>query len=224
MGYEEIFEFNVPPTNLALSWFNSYSGVIIKTPRAILIFDPVKVRLEECIRADAIIITHEHIDHFDPKLVKELQRKTKAPILTTPFVAANLPHDNIKTLRVGDYVVIKDIELHASRCDHPANEPLSFIISTQSGINVYHPSDSEAFPEMVEIANKFKPDVLLYVGASLVNAAQIANLAHPKVVISFYTDIRSEEKFIEVLKRDAPESQTKLIKRFEVYQYPEDSV
>jgi len=232
---EESFKLAVPQGSLAITWFNSYSGVIVKTPGAILIFDPVKVSLEECIQADAIVITHEHLDHFDPKLARELQQKTAAPILTTPFVAASLRNENVTALRVGDSVVIKDTELHALRCDHPANQPLSFIVSTRpwpdkegggegcldSGITIYHPSDGEVFPEMIEIAQKYDPDILLYVGASSGNAAQIAKLVRPKVVVSFYTDAGSEKSFIEAIRREAPETQAKLIKRFEIYQYPE---
>ena len=240
MGSEEIFKLNVPLGKLAITWFNSYSGVMVKSPGAILIFDPVKVSFEECVRANAIIITHEHLDHFDPKLAKELQQKTRAPILTTPFVAASLLNENVKALRVGDSTTIEDIELHALRCDHPANEPLSFIVSTRplrplpnkvgggEGLLfpcpspvVYHPSDSEAFPEMLEVAVKYKPNILLYVGVSPRGAAQIARLVHPKVVVSFYSDAGSEKKFIEAIRREAPETKARLIKRFEIYQYPE---
>ena len=235
MGFKQIFDFVVSPGKVAITWFNSYYGIIVKTPGAILIFDPVKVSLEECIRASAIVITHEHLDHFDPKLAKELQQKTEAPILTTPFIAASLQNENVRALRVGDSIVIEDTELYALRCDHPGNEPLSFIVSRHpspdkvgggeglldSGITIYHPSDSGVFPEMIEIAEKYKPDILLYVGASLGNAAQIARLVRPKVAVSFYTDVGSERNFIEAMRREAPGTQAKLIKRFEIYQYPE---
>ena len=221
MGFQEIFNLDVPLGKLAITWLNSYSGVIIKTPEAILIFDPVKVSLEECVQANAIVITHEHLDHFAPKLARELQQKTRAPILTTPFIATNLLNESVRAMRVGDSVVIKDTELYALRCDHPANDPLSFIVSTESGITIYHSSDGEAFPEMIEIAETYKPDILLCVGASQVNAAQIARLVNPKVAISFYTDSGSEKSFIEVMRREAPETQVKIIRRFEIYQYPE---
>ena len=235
MGFEEIFNIAVPQGRLAITWFNSYSGVIVKSSRAILIFDPIKVSLDNCIQANAIVITHEHLDHFDPDLARELQQKTKAPILTTPFVAASLPNENVKALRVGDSIVIEDTVLHALRCDHPANQPLSFIVSTHpspdkvgrgeglldSGITIYHPSDGEVFLEMIEIAQEYKPDIVLYVGASPRNAAQIAKLVRPKVVVSFYTDAGSQENFIEAIRREAPETQAKMIKRFEIYQYPE---
>ena len=221
MGFKEIFNLRVSSGKIALLWFNSYSGIIIKAPETTLIFDPVKVKLEEYIQADAIVVTHEHFDHFDPGLVRELQKKTNATVLTTPFVAQRLGGEKTKALKAGDSFALKDIDLHAERCDHPANEPLSFVISVKSGITVYHPSDSDSFPEMVELEKKYKPNILLYLGTSLENAAQIAKLVKPQTVVSYYTDTESERKFIEALKREAPETQAKLIKQSEVYQYPE---
>lgn len=221
MGFKEIFNLRVSSGKIALVWFNSYSGIIVKTPITTLIFDPVKIELEEHIQADAIVITHEHSDHFDPELVRELQKKTNATVLTTPFVAQRLPGEKIKALKVNDSFVLKDVELHAERCDHPANQPLSFIMSTNYGITVYHPSDSDSFPEMVELEKKYKPNILLYLGTSLGNAAQIARLVRPQTVVSCYTDMESERKLIEAMKIRAPETQVKMLKRFEVYQYPE---
>ena len=220
MGFEEIFDLKVSSGKIALQWFNSYSGIIIKTPESTLIFDPVKIKLEEFIQADVIVITHEHFDHFDPELVRELQKKTNATVLTTPYVAQRLRGEKTSALKVGDSFAFKDVELHAERCDHPANQPLSFVISTACRVTVYHPSDSDPFPEMVELERKYKPNILLYLEVSSENAAQIAKLVKPQVAVSFDTDMESRRKFIEAMKREAPETQAKLIKRFEIYQYP----
>jgi L-ascorbate metabolism protein UlaG (beta-lactamase superfamily) len=220
VGFEEIFDLKVSPGKIALVWFNSYSGIIVKTPITILIFDPVRVKLEEYIQADVIVVTHEHSDHFAPELVRELQKKTNATVLTTPFVAQRLGGEKTKALKVSDSFAFKDVEFHAERCDHPANQPLSFIISTKSGITIYHPSDSDPFPEMAELEEKHKPNILVYLGTSFRNAAQIAKLVKPKVVLSFYTDKESQRKFIETMKEEVPKTQAKVIKRFEIYQYP----
>ena len=109
MGFKEIFDLKVATGKIALVWFNSYSGIIIKTPLTTLIFDPVKIELEEHIQADAIVVTHEHLDHFDPELVRKLQRKTGALILTPPFVAQILRKEETKALEVGDSLFLKDV-------------------------------------------------------------------------------------------------------------------
>lgn len=220
MGFKEILNLRVSAGTVALTWFNSYSGIMVRSPEATLIFDPRGIRLEEHIQADAIVVTHEHSDHFDPEIVAELQKRTNALILTTPFVAQRLSKGKAEALKVGDSVVIKDIELHAERCDHPANQPLSFVISTQSGITIYHPSDSEPFPEMAELRERYKPDVLLYWGTPFKNAVQIAKLVKPQIVLSYYTDVESARRFTREMIQEAPDTETKVLKRFEIYQYP----
>ncbi|MBA7495551.1 hypothetical protein ES702_06138 [subsurface metagenome] len=220
MSFKEIFDFQVSPGKIALVWFNSYSGIIIKTPISTLIFDPVRIKLEECIQADVIAITHEHFDHFDPELVRGLQKKTNAPVLTSPFVAQRLPSDKVKSLRVGDSFRIKDVKLHAEYCDHPANQPLSFVISTESGITIYHPNDSNPFGGMAKLRERFKPDILLYFGTSLEKASQIARLVRPQVILSYYTDMESRRRFTDKVEREVPGTNATIIKRFEIYQYP----
>ena len=220
MSFKQISDFKVSAGKIALVWFNSYSGVIVKTSTTTLIFDPVRIERGEYIQIDAIVITHEHPDHFDPELIRELQKKTRATVLTTPFIAQRVPGERTKALKVGDSFVLKDVEFHAERCDHPANQPLSFVISTEGGITIYHPSDSDPFPEMADLKRKYKPNILLYLGTGLENAARMAKLVQPQVAVSFYTDIESQRKFIEAMKREAPETQTKIIRRFEIYQYP----
>ena len=219
MEVRGIFGLTVLPGEVALAWINSYSGIMIKTPNTTLIFDPVMINPEVPIHADVIAITHEHSDHFAPELVKDLQEKTSALVLTTPFVAQMLPGLETRILSVGDSFIVGDLEIHAEYCKHPGNQPLSFVISTESGITIYHPSDSESFPEMVRMRETYEPDILLYSGTSLENAAQIASLIKPQVIVSYATDVWLEDRLTTLMARVSPMTSVKMIKRFEVYQY-----
>ncbi len=219
MEFDRIFHLDLPKGKIALTWFNSYSGIAIRTPTAILIFDPVKVAEKEHIRADAIVITHEHSDHFDPELVQELQKRTGAVVLTTRFVARRLLCDNVEALTVGDSFVVKGITLYAEHCHHPANQPLSFVVAAE-GITIYHPSDSSAFPAMARIRGKYRPQVLLYWGTSLENGVEIAKLVKPQIIVSYDTEAGSSKRLIEAVGKETKEVKTKTIRRFEIYQYP----
>lgn len=218
MSFKEFFDLKLSPGKVALVWFNSYSGIILKTPRTTLIFDPVMMSLEESIQADGIVITHEHVDHFEPWLAKELQKRTKAPILTTPFIAQTLSRENVKALKVGDSFDINEIRLHAEYCDHAANQPLSFIIAAE-GATIYHPSDGHPFPGMAEIREKYKPDLMLYWGTSLDNGVAIAKLIKPRVILSYDHGTGSPRRLSQVAKQ-VIEAKIQTLKRFEIYQYP----
>jgi len=220
VGFKEISDLTMSPGKIALAWINSYSGIMIKTPKTTIIFDPVRINSEENIQVDIIVVTHEHLDHYDPVLIRDLQKKTSAMVLTTPFISAKLLEENTRALVVGNSFIFNDVEFHAERCDHPANQPLSFVLSTADGVTVYHPSDGDPFPEMAELGKRYKPDILLYFGTALGNAARIAKLVKASVALAPYTDAESQKKFAESMKRNAPITQAKMIKRFEIYEYP----
>jgi L-ascorbate metabolism protein UlaG (beta-lactamase superfamily) len=180
------------------------------------------MRTDEIDHTDAIVITHEHIDHFDPETVYELQKKTGAEVLTTPFVAKRLrvaPAGRIKTLAVGDSASIKDIELYAGYSYHPGHGPLSFLI-TANGIRIFHPSDSDAYPGMKQLGETFKPEILLYFGTSLENGVEIAKLIQPNVTMVCSVEPSSLiERFREDMADALPGTGVETLKRFEIHQY-----
>ena len=220
MSAFQIFSIEVPQGKVALSWINSYSAIVIKTAQTTLVFDPVSLDWEEHFHADVIVVTHEHYDHFSPGLVRKLQMKTKAPIVTTQFVAQKLEEEDTRILNTGELFSIKDVEIHGMHCEHAANGPLSFMISVQNGPRIFHPCDSKPFAEMDRIRKKHKPHILLYSGNSLENAAQIAELIRPQEAISYYTDTESHQRFISLMKSGIPTMRVKMIRQSEVYQYP----
>lgn len=230
MSLKEIMSLAVAEGKIAITWFNSYSGVVVKTPTSTLIFDPVGVRLADVPRADVIVVTHEHYDHFEAGFTRDLQRQTNALVVTTPFVASQLrgiPEEKLRAMRVGDALTIGEVGLNAERSDHPGHQPLTFILIAESNLRIYHSSDSRPFPGMRGIGERYKPDIALCTvgiapGTSPRSGAEVAKLIRPRVAIPYHTDrLRSLQEFAEILEREEPRIGTKIVKRFEVYQYPE---
>ncbi|MDY6857411.1 MAG: MBL fold metallo-hydrolase [Thermodesulfobacteriota bacterium] len=222
MSLEDVFNSKVPKGKVAIAWINSYSCVVIKTQTVTLVFDPVMLDPNKSFHADMIIITHEHDDHFAPGLLRKIHSRTNTPVLTSEFIAKRLEGIKTQTLNVGDRVIIKDIELYGMHCDHPANRPLSFLISASNGIRIYHPSDSKPFADMVFIRRDFNPDILLYSGNSLEAAAQIASIIEPCIALSYDSDAESKQRFLSLMNESSSVTQPKMIKKYEIYQYPEE--
>ena len=75
---------------VALAWVNSYSAVVVKTPEATLLFDPVSLAVPQGVPLDLIVVSHEHSDHWDPPLVAQLHEHTGAAVAAPPFLASRL--------------------------------------------------------------------------------------------------------------------------------------
>lgn len=197
---QEIVDPTVPVSGVALLAFDSHSGVLVRTPTSTLIFDPMGIKVDEVASADAVIITHEHSDHLNVPLVKELQRKTDAVVITTPFVARLLrgvPSEALRPLESGESTSIKGDTLFAWPSVHPGRQPLSFLLQTAEGVRLYHPSDSDPFPEMGGLVREGELDLLLYLGASLEKALQIVDLVRPRTLLSRYLDSRRMTRHLE---------------------------
>ncbi|MCX8176041.1 MAG: MBL fold metallo-hydrolase, partial [Candidatus Bathyarchaeota archaeon] len=132
MSIKKFLETTIPEKKMAIVWFNEYSGVIVKTPKSVTIFDPVNIKPEEVLSVDAVVITHEHYDHFNLKTVVKIWKQTDATIVTTPYIAKQLkeiPPTKIKALSISEEVLVRDVTLNAEYSSHPANQPLTFVLT-----------------------------------------------------------------------------------------------
>jgi len=214
LNYKDSF---VPRGSIALIFFNVYSSLLLKSCLTTVVFDPVKLDLDKhnfgAKGVDVIVITHEHADHLEEKLALEMQRRSRAAIMTTPFVAGKLERvgGEAKGLRVGDSVKIKDMTFYAEHCVHPANQPLSFIIKT-GAITIYHPDDSEPFSGMKEIQSKYGPDMMLYAGTSKKELIEITEMVRPQTVVSCFDAGFADLKI--------PGVELRIVRQFETFRYP----
>ena len=218
----DIYHVN-PASGLALAWVNSYSGTVIKTSGATLLFDPVSLAVPDDVSLDLIAISHGHTDHWDQPLVTALHQRTQAVVATSPYLASKLtnlaPHafdasstvarrgekplpGSVVALEPGEWLRVGDVTVAALRCDHAAEEPLSFLVRTDDDLVVYLPGDSTPFPAMTRLPVVPHPrsfaskdgdgeqtgmhvDVLLWMGTALDDGARIARIVQPKVLVSY---------------------------------------
>jgi L-ascorbate metabolism protein UlaG (beta-lactamase superfamily) len=195
-------------------WFNRYAGVTIKTPSKTLIVDPVDVKPRDFKNVDAILITHEHYDHFDQSLVSEIHKQTLCVVVADPTSAKRLrnviPPEKLDEVQEGSEVKIGEVSVKAEKCNHPAATPVSFVITSEDGVKVFHTADSLPFPEMATIGEKEKLDVVFCTvgvapGTSSETGVEIAKLTKPKVAVPYHTGSTEDlKKFAEILKKEMP--------------------
>jgi L-ascorbate metabolism protein UlaG (beta-lactamase superfamily) len=206
---------NTPEKNaIMFVWFNHYSGVLIKTPSKTLVVDPVDVKARNLNDVDAILITHEHYDHLDQRLISEIQKATGCMVIADPASAKSIRHiippEKLQEVRPNAETKIGEVSVKAEKSNHPAAAPVTFIITSEDGVKVFHTADSLPFPELAAIGEREKFDVVFCtVGiapkASPETGFEIARLTKPQVAVPYHTNSTAQQsKFAELLKKELP--------------------
>jgi L-ascorbate metabolism protein UlaG (beta-lactamase superfamily) len=201
---------------IEISMLNVYSTIVMRVEGERILFDPVEIDPYQFDDLSVIVISHEHVDHFDKNLVLELQKQTGAKILTTPFVQERLKSScrSITPMKPGDSDEIeKNVTICAERSNHNANEALTFFIKSKTA-TVFYPNDSACYPKLASLREKYKPSVIVFVGNSMKNLVAFGMIMKPKVIVTYdYPDISSI---------DLPDTNVVTLKQFEWYQIPDN--
>jgi L-ascorbate metabolism protein UlaG (beta-lactamase superfamily) len=219
----------IPEKNTILFvWFNHYAGILIKTPSKTIVIDPVDVKPRNLQETDAILITHEHYDHLDQRLIKEIQKKTGCQVIADPASTTSLkniiPPDKMLEIRPGEETKIGEVTVKAEKCQHPAAAPVTFIITSEDGVKTFHTADSLPFPEMAQIGEKEKLDIAFCTvgiapGASAETGFEIARLTKPQIAVPYHTNsTASQKRFAEILKAQMPRTACLIPELNKIYQ------
>ena len=195
---------------LEITWIN-HATVKIKDDLVIYI-DPwseVMTGSEE--KADLIISTHGHYDHFDAKAINQLTKEDTTVIVPPNVDTSSLKAKDILTLKVGDCISVKGVKVTgfpAYNVDKPFHTRGSVVapLIEYHGKTFYHSSDTDVIPEMKELQGKVDVAFLSVGGTYTMDqseAIQAVEYIKPKIVIPIHFGfIRGTKADPEKFKRD----------------------
>lgn len=121
------------------------------------------------IDGDYIIVTHDHLDHFDPETVAYAVREKGMTVIGPEscfehYEALGLPQAKFIKFTQGDTLTIGKIELLAKPAEHPSGpkeimDAIGLIIK-YNGRMIYHVGDSELTEEMISSTEGIEPDYM----------------------------------------------------------------
>ena len=165
------------------------AGFRIKGDDLVIYFDPYK---ETDGKADVILISHDHFDHFDLSTINLLEKPSTQII--GPEVLINKITSNFHPLKPGNSTTIRGLKIETipayniNSHYHPkSNGYLGFIIEI-SGERIYFAGDTDKTTEMLSLKNI---DVaMLPIGGTYTmnenEAASAAKVIKPKIVIPMH--------------------------------------
>jgi len=211
-------------------WFNNYSGVVIKTPTKTFVVDPADVDPTIFKKVDALLITHEHDDHFDESMVREIFRRTQCSVIADSTSATRLrdvlPSGKLHEMRLGKEIKLDKVTVRAEGFRHPATAPVSYLITTEDGVKIYHTGDSLPYPNMKQIGEQRPPDVVFCTvgtpapGASPETGLEIVKLVKPRMAIPYHASDADIKRFSELVSKEAANVKCLVIERDKPYKYP----
>jgi L-ascorbate metabolism protein UlaG (beta-lactamase superfamily) len=139
-------------------YFIGHATMMMKYKNRIIHVDPVSeyTDYKKMPKADLILVTHEHHDHFDAQAIEAITKKGTAVVLNN--AARNLLKSG-QALEQGDSAIIQGIRIKAVPAYnttagrdkfHPQGRDNGYVL-TIGGRNVYLAGDTENTPEMAQL-------------------------------------------------------------------------
>jgi len=162
-------------------------------------------------KADLILLTHEHGDHLDPKVIKMLRKEGTQLILTracSKRVAGGLVMQNgdvrtIQGLKIEAVPAYNIVHMRSGRTPyHPKGQGNGYVI-TFADKRVYVAADTENTPEMKRLKNidiAFLPMNLPYTMTPEM-VADAAKVFKPKILYPYHYGQTDPNMLVNLLKR-----------------------
>lgn len=171
------------------------------------------------LRADIVVITHDHTDHFDEMTLRPLAEVPNMVFLGPSscrehWLAMDLPGERFLRLDQGESLEVAGVSLRALYAEHDSGgrrDAIGVVIEA-GGFKVYQTGDSEYTELLVENGRGMKPDLLTVpINGRLGNmnheqAAQFTEVVAPRAVIPMHYGMFSDntadpQDFIDACKR-----------------------
>ena len=170
MSSAKIFSQSVPDHDIIKDdgkdiglWFVGHASLYVTWGDLVIHVDPVSDMgdYSKMPKADIILVTHDHYDHFDPKAIAAI-KKAGTTIVCTQTCASQLPGTVV--MKNGDKKEISSVKIEAfpaynivhmrspGQPFHPKGVGNGYVITLGSK-RIYFAGDTENIPEMADLKN-----------------------------------------------------------------------
>ncbi len=215
-----LLNYDIQSGELAIMWLGNHqkgslegyasAGFLLKTTNYVIAIDPSSLFFDDVDsldRLDAIFITQDHGDHFDPNTTIAMQAKTGSFVIADPTSASMLideiPEDKLIQIESNEQITISGITVDAFAAEHPTETPLLYVIEFD-GYRIFHGSDSGFVNDLKNIESRVHVAMVPAGDPSPTASPQVAfemTLAtNPYVVIPMHGSPQQMEEFSNLVE------------------------
>ncbi len=215
-----LLNYDIQSGELAIMWLGNHqkgslegyasAGFLLRTSNYAIAIDPSSLLLDDIDsldRLDAIFITHDHGDHFDPDTTIAMQTKTGSFVIADPTSASMLidkiPEDKLIQIKPNEQITISEITVDAFAAEHPTETPLLYVIEFD-GYRVFHGSDSGFVEDLKNIESRVHVAMVPAGDPSPTASPQVAfemtQATNPYVVIPMHGNPQQMQEFSNLVE------------------------
>jgi len=215
-----LLNYDIQDGELAIMWLGNHqkgslegyasAGFLLRTSNYAIAIDPSSLLLDDIDsldRLDAIFITHDHGDHFDPNTTIAMQTKTGSFVIADPTSASilvdKIPEDKLIQIKSNEQIIISGITVNAFAAEHPTKTPLIYIIEFD-GFRIFHGSDSGFVEDLKNIESRVHVAIVPTGDPSPTASPQVAfemtKATNPYVVIPMHGSPQQMQEFFKLVE------------------------
>ncbi len=215
-----LLSYDIQAGELAIMWLGNHqkgslegyasAGFLIRTTNHAIAIDPSSLLLDDIdslVRLDAIFITHDHGDHFDPDTVIAMQAKTGSFVIADPtsasMLSGKIPEDLLIQIESNEQMTISEITVDAWAAEHPTETPLVYVIEFD-GFRIFHGSDSGFVEDLKNIESRVHVAMVPAGDPSPTASPQVAfemtKATNPYVVIPMHGSPEQMQEFSDLVE------------------------
>jgi len=185
----------------------------------IIYLDPYNIKDGEE-KADIIVSSHTHGDHFSRSDIKKLWRDDSV-LLGPASIESSLKKFDGKGLEIGEVFAYKDLSIELfpaytiKKSTHPKSNNWTGTIIESAGKSVYHAGDTERIPEMKDLRTRNITVALLPCGGTYTmdfeEATDAAVDIQPEIVVPMHNWDKDLSSFKDVMATKDPKIKVEIL-------------
>jgi len=185
----------------------------------IIYLDPYNIK-DGGEKADIIVTSHTHGDHFSSSDIKKIWREDTI-LLGPASIESSLKKFDGQALEIGEEFAYKDFTINLfpaytiKKPTHPKSNNWSGTIIESAGKSVYHAGDTERIPEMKELMGRKITVALLPCGGTYTmdfeEASDAAVDIQPEIVVPMHNWEKDLNPFKDIMAKKDPNIRVEIL-------------